>query len=43
MIWFIIMRVIYEIKSVIDSITKYNMSNVNVLSMFQKKKRILLL
>lgn len=26
-------------KSVIDSITKYNMSNVNVLSMFQKKKK----
>ena len=26
-------------KSVIDSITKYNMSNVNVLSMFEKKKR----
>ena len=26
-------------KSVIDSITKYNMSNVNVLSMFERKKR----
>ena len=26
-------------KSVIDSITKYNMSSVNVLSMFEKKKR----
>ena len=26
-------------KSVIDSITKYNMSNVNVLSMFQKKRK----
>ena len=26
-------------KSVIDSITKYNVSNVNVLSMFEKKRR----
>ena len=30
-------------KNVINEITKYNMSNVNVVTMFQKKKKIVIL